>query len=298
VRPVARHLYPFDGQRFDVGGGIRMHTLDEGSGPPVVMVHGNPTWSFYFRRLVQELRSDHRCVVPDHVGMGASDRPGDDLYAYTLQRRVDDLETLLVDRLDLPMPVTLIAHDWGGMIAMAWAARDPSRVKRLVLMNTAAFRLPEGTPFMGSLRLTRSVLGEHLVMRHNAFARGAAKWCVTRPMPKEVRDGYLAPYDTPANRLATLRFVQDIPLEPEDRAYGLLRQVETALEDGAFAHVPTLLFWGMKDFIFGESFLDRWTELMPHAEVVRFPDAGHYVLEDAPEAIVSRVGAFLREPAA
>src|SRR5262249_61254450 len=120
--------------------------LDEGTGDPVVMVHGNPTWSFYFRDLVKSLRGTHRVVVPDHVGCGLSDKPDDARYAYTLRRRVDDLERLL-DHLGLRDRLTLVLHDWGGMIGMAYASRYPERIRRLVILNTAAFLLPAGESF-------------------------------------------------------------------------------------------------------------------------------------------------------
>ncbi|MGF1466803.1 MAG: alpha/beta fold hydrolase [Sandaracinaceae bacterium] len=300
MRTVPERLYPFAGQTISLPGRLRLHYLDEGEGETLLMLHGNPTWSFYYRNLVLGLRDRYRCVVPDHMGMGRSDRPDDDAYRYTLQRRVDDLEAL-VERAAIQLPLTLIAHDWGGMIGMAWAARDPTRVRRLVLMNTAAFRLPDGTPFPWTLRLTRTGLGALLVLRANAFARGAARFCVTRPMPRDVRRAYLAPYDSPRRRLATLRFVEDVPLGPEDPAYGLVRQTEERL--ARFGSTPTLLLWGERDFVFGQAFLERWIELLPHAEVERYPDAGHYVLEDRGPDALARIERFLaesapREPAA
>src|SRR5436305_7666249 len=122
-------LYPFPGHHLAVGDGVRLHYLDEGAGEPVVMVHGNPTWSFYYRNLVLTLRDRYRCVVPDHVGCGLSDKPPADRYPYSLDRRVADL-TALLDHLKLDRDVTLVVHDWGGMIGTAWAARFPERVDR------------------------------------------------------------------------------------------------------------------------------------------------------------------------
>src|SRR5262245_40625611 len=159
---VPDELYPFRSHFLDRSG-VRMHYLDEGSGPPVVMVHGNPTWSFYFRNLVQALRDDYRTVVPDHIGCGLSDKPGDDRYEYTLDRRVADLEALL-DSLGLTSNLTLVLHDWGGMIGMAFASRHPERIRRLVILNTAAFLLPAGKRLPRSLWLVRNTpLGPLLV---------------------------------------------------------------------------------------------------------------------------------------
>jgi len=216
-----------------------MHYLDEGEGDPIVMVHGNPTWSFTYRRLVSALSTTHRCIAPDHIGMGLSDKPGDDRYEYTLASRVDDLERLL-DHLDVTRNVTLVVHDWGGMIAMAWAARHPGRIARLIILNTAAFPLPRGRSFHAPLRFTRTALGGLLVRRFNAFSEAAARLCVTRrPLSPEVRRAYTAPYDSFENRIATLRFVQDIPLAAGDPGYDIV--ASTALDNSAVVNSPCLL---------------------------------------------------------
>lgn len=297
MRPIPRTLYPFQGKRFDRGGGIRMHWLDEGpaGGPPVVMVHGNPSWSIYYRGLVSALRDRHRCIVPDHVGMGLSDKPGDRDYAYTLETRIEDLDRLLVHA-GVEGGVTLIVHDWGGAIGMGWALRHPEQIARLVILNTGAFHLPRGKSFPPALALTRTPLGAALVRGANAFARSAARVCTTKhPMPRELRDAYVAPYDGWGARIATLRFVQDIPLRPGDRAYDALDRIGAGL--GAFRSTPALICWGMKDFVFDDHFLAEWERRLPQAEVHRFAEAGHYVLEDEGDAIAGLVRRFVEAPA-
>ena len=109
--------------------GLRLHYIDEGEGEPVVMLHGNPSWSFLYRNLIDSLRGSHRVIVPDHIGCGLSEKPDDSRYTYTLQSRMDDLEDLL-DHLGLDRELTLVLHDWGGMIGMAYAARHPERIAR------------------------------------------------------------------------------------------------------------------------------------------------------------------------
>jgi cis-3-alkyl-4-acyloxetan-2-one decarboxylase len=287
----AKELFPFESRRFELPGGIGMHYVDEGSGEPVVMVHGNPTWSFMFRRLIAELRGTHRVIAPDHVGCGLSDKPGDDRYEYTLSRRVDDLERLLAS-LGVERNVTLVLHDWGGMIGMAWASRHPEAVKRLVLMNTAAFRLPESKAFPPALRLCRdSRVGGFLVRGFNAFSWTASRVGAKKGLSADVRRAYTAPYDSWANRIATLRFVQDIPLAPSDKAWALVSRVEDALP--RFRQTPTLIAWGLRDFVFDRHFLDEWRRRLPEAEVHAFVEAGHYVLEDAGDQIVPLVRNFL-----
>ena len=308
-------LYPFEGRVFERGG-LRLHYLDEGpdgsdqgpdgldAGPgglaegpsgaiveTVVMVHGNPTWSFYYRDLVGALRDRYRVLVPDHIGCGLSDKPDDAEYAYTLSSRIDDLEAWLAQVVP-EGPITLVAHDWGGMIAMGWAARHPDRVARIVLMNTAAFHLPDDMRMPPTLAFVRNTrLASWLVRHANLFARGATWMASAKWMPKTLRDAYCAPYDSPENRIATLRFVQDIPLAPGDTAWEAVSAVEAALP--RFAETPTLLLWGERDFVFRPGVCDVFERAWPHAETRRFPRAGHYVLEDAADEIPPIVRDFL-----
>jgi haloalkane dehalogenase len=289
---VGTDLYPFSGKYADVGG-FRLHHLDEGRGDPVVMLHGNPTWSFYYRDLVKALRGEYRVVVPDHIGCGLSDKPDAGRYPYTLERRVQDVESLL-ERLGVTENVTLVLHDWGGMIGLAYAHRRPGRVRRLVVLNTAGFHLPAGKRLPWALWLCRDTpLGPLLVRGLNAFSRGAARFCCTRrPMPARVRAGYLAPYDSWRNRVAVIRFVQDIPLRPGDPGYALVSEVQDGLH--RFGDLPMLICWGEKDFVFDRDFLAEWRRRFPAAEVHAFAGAGHYVLEDAGEEVIPLVRDFLK----
>lgn len=274
--------------------GARMHFIEEGRGEPVVMLHGNPTWSFFFRGLIDELAaaSRYRLIVPDHIGCGLSDKPDDAHYSYRLDRRVSDLESLL-DHLEARERLTLVLHDWGGMIGMAFAAKHPDRIARLVVMNTAAFHMPKQRSFHWQLRLTRGTpLSPLLVQGLNGFCRAAAWTCCTRhPMNRELRDAYCAPYDNWVNRRAVLRFVQDIPLRPEDPSYALVTDTEAALE--RLAQVPLLVAWGMRDYIFDQSFLEEWRRRFPKAEYHRFETAGHYLLEDAGDEVIPLISRFL-----
>lgn len=298
MRAIDPALYPFAPHWFDRGAGLRMHYLDEGpaDGPPVLMLHGNPSWSFYYRNLVKALCGTHRCLAPDHIGMGLSDKPDDAAYAYTLAQRVEDIAAFVAS-LQLQEPVTLVVHDWGGMIGMAWAVRHPEQVARLVILNTAAFPLPASKRFPWPLALTRTPLGTLLVRGFNAFSWVATiVGCTRTAMPQEVVDAYTAPYDTWRDRIATLRFVQDIPLRAGDPGFDLLQQ--TADQLGRFAATPTLIAWGGKDFVFDDRFLAAWRAFLPAARVHYVADAGHYVLEDAAEELLPLIADFVREPLA
>jgi len=290
---VSEELYPFEPHWLTLPSGHRMHYVDEGprDAPVVLMLHGNPTWSFYWRRLISALRLSHRVIAPDHIGCGKSDKPGDDTYSYRLAQRVQDIEAL-VEQLGL-QGITLAVHDWGGMIGMGWAHRHPDLVARLVVLNTAAFPMPSTKRLPASLWLARDTkAGALLVRGFNAFARGATRLAVTRVrLPKEVRDGLCAPYDSWDHRRAVLRFVQDIPLEESDPSFSLVRDVGEHLHQ--FNDRPVLICWGDRDFVFDEHFLRVWKSALPDAEVHQFPDCSHYVLEDAPAEIEGLVRRFL-----
>jgi haloalkane dehalogenase len=274
--------------------GVMMHYLDEGEGDPVVMLHGNPTWSFFYRNLILGLKGQCRTIVPDHVGCGMSDKPDEKRYNYSLSRRVQDLESLL-SHLKVDRRITLVVHDWGGMIGMAFAARHPDRISRLVVMNTAAFHLPKTKKLPLSLWLCRNTpLDNFLIRDSGLFCKLTTHWCCSA-MTDRVREGYLSPYATAENRLGQLRFVQDIPLNSNHPSYALVSEVEEGLS--RFEKTPTLIMWGEKDFVFDLHFLAEWQRRLPSAEVHRFPDAGHLVLEDAGDEILSLIkGFFKRHP--
>ena len=285
--------YPFKSNFAQVGN-HQMHYLDEGSGPVVVMVHGNPSWSFYYRKLVDRLSSSHRCIVPDHIGCGLSDKPADDAYAYTLEQRISDLDSLL-SQVCPNEPVIMIVHDWGGMIGTSWATRNSERIRGLVVLNTAAFHMPSDKTLPWQLFLARNTsLGSLLVRGFNAFSVGASViGCTRNPMTSAIKKAYQAPYDSWQNRIATLRFVQDIPLKPGDRGYDIVSNTADSLD--LFGKTPTFIGWGLKDVVFDETFLRVWKTKFPHATTVEVPDGGHYILEDAPDIMLPAVEKFISE---
>ena len=285
------NLLPFKRNFLDLNG-QKYHYLNEGSGEPVVMVHGNPSWSFYYRNLVSALSAQYQCIVPDHIGCGLSDKPSDKDYDYTLAQRIDDLETLL-DSLNIKENITLVVHDWGGMIGMGYAARHPERIKRLVILNTAAFNLPKSKKFPIPLWICRNTyLGTVLVRGFNAFSSAASYVGVKRnKMPSDIRQAYVAPFNSWKNRISTLRFVQDIPLLPHHRNYQLVESIDAGLQQ--FQNIPTVICWGLQDFVFDKHFLSVWKQKMPHAQVHEFADCGHYILEDASHEVIDIVKKFM-----
>ena len=264
--------YPFEPKRITVAGHA-MSYVDEGDGPPVLMVHGNPTWSFYYRNLIRSLCKSYRPIAPDHLGCGLSDKPQD--YAYTLANHIDNL-TSFIDQLGLEK-ISLVMHDWGGAIGMGFAGRYPDRISSLTILNTAAFTSPRIPLRINLCRVP--VLGEFLIRGLNAFSRAALRMAVARPLPPEVARGYLAPYDSWANRIAVHRFVKDIPLHKGHVSWPVLAAVEKNL--GRLQSIPMMIVWGGRDFCFNDHFYAEWGRRFPAARRHYLAGAGHYVLEDA-----------------
>ncbi len=295
-KPVSRsgwgHLYPFT-SRFANRNGLRYHYLDEGSGEPVIMVHGNPTWSFFFRELIKGLSNRYRLIVPDHIGCGLSEKPGIDRYDFRLRSRVDDLDQL-IGMLNLKGKLTFVLHDWGGVIGLAAALRQPERVGRIVIFNTAAFLPPPGKRLPMRLRIVRNVntLAAPAVLGLNLFVRGALSMASCRRLDRTVQAGLKAPYNSWNNRLATLMFVRDIPLSPADPSHALVKFVDDNLY--RLKDHPVLVCWGEQDFVFDRDYLAEWRRRFPAAEVHSFPDAGHYLLEDVPGPVLNLVDRFLK----
>lgn len=281
-----RELYPFE-PRFLEHDGVFQHYVDEGprDAAPLLFLHGNPTWSFFWRRSLTALSQSHRVVAPDHVGCGLSDKPPG--YPYRLARHAENV-VAFVEALKLER-ITLVLHDWGGPIGMAFARRRPELVARLIVLNTFAFRVDHLPLRLRASRIPG--LSRLLILGLNAFARGATFMTVERPLPPEVKRGYLLPYDTWENRVATLAFVQDIPLRPEHPSYAELHAVEEALP--RFRGVPTLILWGERDWVFTPRVREEWQAHFPAAEVVRFEHAGHYLTEDAGDDLVRAIADFL-----
>ncbi|MBL7664014.1 MAG: alpha/beta fold hydrolase [Bacteriovoracaceae bacterium] len=276
-------LYPFKSNFLKIGD-QRYHYLDEGQGEVILMLHGNPTWSFYYRNLVRTLKKDYRIIVPDHMGCGLSDKPQE--YAYTLDTHISNL-LVLIHKLQLTQ-VNLMVHDWGGAIGFGLATKRPELIKKIMIMNTAAFLSPH---IPRRIAFCRTKIGAFLVQAMNAFAWPATFMTTTKPMTSLVKEGYLLPYDSFANRIAVRRFVEDIPMTPKDQSYETILDIESKLP---LLDMPKLILWGGADFCFNDKFYKKWLEIYPEAEAHYFKDVGHYVLEDALTECLPLIKKFLR----
>jgi len=275
--------YPFIPKRLKLKNGHEMSYVDEGQGPVILMLHGNPTWSFYYRNLIKHFAPNHRVIVPDHLGMGLSDQPQD--FEYQLHQHVAHVEELL-DFLNIEK-FSLIVHDWGGAIGFGVATLRPQAVEKAVILNTAAFNAGEWIPRRISL-CRAPVFGEPLVRALNGFALPAAYMTTVKPLPKHIKKAYLAPYSDWKSRVAVAKFVQDIPLSKNHPSFETLAAIESALPALEF---PKLIIWGEKDFCFDMRSFNKWKTIFPEAQSIVF-SAGHYVLEDMPTQCADAIEGF------
>jgi cis-3-alkyl-4-acyloxetan-2-one decarboxylase len=261
----------------------------------VVLVHGNPTWGFLYRNFVGALvEAGHRAIVPDHLGFGRSDKPGNP-ELYRIPRHVGRLDALL-ESLDLHDAV-VVPDDWGGPIGLSWAVAHPERVSGLFILNTYAHGPRGKIKLPLPLRLFRApgvgevlVKGLHLFVRVFVFRVGVVH---RERLTPEVRGAYLAPHPSWSSRTGVLVFPREIPADGTGPVAELTGQLERALEEH-FRSKPVRIMWGMRDPAFTPQFLDElWLRTFPDAEVTRIEDAGHFAQEDAHEHVVPELVRFL-----
>ena len=256
----------------------------------ILCVHGNPTWSYYFRSVAQRFGDRHRVVIVDHIGCGLSDKPPRRRFGYHLADHQANL-VRLIEHLDL-RHVVLLAHDWGGAIGLGSLVAEKARFDGMVLLNTAAFPPPFVPWRIAACRIP--LLGTLAVRGANLFALAAVKMAMNRnELDQSVAEGLLQPYDNWAHRVAVDAFVRDIPLSRRHPTYQTLCKLERDLP--GLADLPSLLVWGMKDWCFRPECLRRFQDVWPNARAVEIADAGHYVIEDAPEETLAAIAAFLHE---
>ncbi|MEM0948687.1 MAG: alpha/beta fold hydrolase [Pseudomonadota bacterium] len=287
--------YPFDRNFFDSPMGA-MHFVDEGKGDPVLMLHGNPTWSFLYRNIIPEIAKAHRVVAPDHIGFGLSDKPKDEA-AYSLRHHIENLEALVLE-LDL-RDITLVMQDWGGPIGLAVAARHPNRIKALVILNTFGFYPPidgvdpEKLKLPPPLLLMRSKgVGDFIVRRMGFFERQVMKLATATKRDRKIRNAYTGIFTSFAARAGVMAFPRMIPTNTAHPAAKVLLEETGPYLDSYDG--PAKIFWGVKDPLIPIGALAAWKKRLPQAQVTEFAQARHYLQDDEPEALVSGLKEFLR----
>ena len=256
------------------------HVLDNGAEPTegtMLCVHGNPTWSYLWRRFLTEAPVGWRVIAVDQLGMGYSERPDN---PRTLAQRVADLTTV-TDAVGVTGPVVSVGHDWGGPISLGWALRHRDRLRAVVLANTAVHQ-PADSAVPSLIRLARTAALRRTVCATTpTFVRVTS--ALSRPaLSPAVRSAFAAPYASAARRRAVDEFVADIPLETDHVSAATLDGIAAGL--GALADVPVLMLWGPRDPVFSDRYLRDLRERLPHAEVQRYERASHLVTEDAPRS--------------
>ncbi|MEN1680933.1 MAG: alpha/beta fold hydrolase [Planctomycetota bacterium] len=285
--PLVFDDFPFEAHHLSVGEDWRMAYVDQpgdADAPTLLFVHGNPTWSYHWRRLIAERRGVNRCVAPDHIGCGRSDKPAVTL---RLADRIDHVVEL-VETLDLQR-IVLVAQDWGGAIGLGAMQRLRDRLAGVLLLNTGAFR-PWFIPWR--IRVCRTpLLGPLAMQGGNLFSRAAVHQTTTTKLSPQIARAYLAPYDSWANRRAVNDFVRDIPLGPRHPTWQTLGEIEDRLTE--LDGVPISLVWGLRDWCFTPECLERFQQVWPEAETTALPGAGHWVAEDAPGEVADALARLL-----
>lgn len=281
---IDRSAYPFEGRRLSTALG-ELHYVDEGRGLPVLMLHGNPTWSFEYRHLIKGLADSFRCVAPDHLGFGLSDKPFDVDYTPALHAR--NVERL-VDELGLD-ELVLMAGDWGGPIGLSLAAKCPGRVKAMVLFNTFAWPVgPLDFYYQGFGRIMGGPLGRYLVQHHDFFVERVLPAAVARKrvLSPMVMDHYRRPFAVPADRKASWSFPAQIL-----GAHDWLAQLWARRQ--RFRDLPFLVLWGLRDPAFRPKELERWRRELSRAEIHALADVGHSIPEEAHAEALPLIRRFL-----
>jgi haloalkane dehalogenase len=282
--PIDRTQYPFTSRWMDLASG-RMHYVDEGHGEPTLFVHGTPTWSFEWRHLIRAFAPTHRCIAPDHLGFGLSDRPRDAVY--TPEAHAERLSAF-VERLK-PGPFTLVVHDFGGPIGLPLCLRHPERVKRLVLVNTWMWSFAGDRDMVGKAKIAGGALGRFLYRYANFSLKVITPMAYgdRSKLTPAIHRQYLERFPDAWSRAAVLWPLAHALLGSSAFYDSLWR------ERAKLSGRPALLLWGMKDPAFPPYQLARWREALPDARVVEIAGAGHWPHEEEPERVTSEVRSFL-----
>ncbi len=280
---IDRESYPFKSHFLDLQMG-KMHYLDEGSGETIVMVHGNPTWSYLYRHLIQQLSPNYRCVAADHIGFGLSDKPTN--WDYLPINQAKNLTTL-IETLGLKN-ITLVVQDWGGPIGLSYAIQHPENVKRLVILNTWMWPVDRDWYYIAFSGFTGGPVGRYLIGQHNFFAKSimAQSYGVKSRLTPAIHQHYLQALATPAERKGCWVF-------PGQIIGSSAWLAELWAQRKALAGMPKLIAWGMKDIAFRQKELNTWTAAFPDAQVIRLADVGHYVQEEAVSELGPAIDKFM-----
>jgi haloalkane dehalogenase len=271
-----RKEYPFTSHFFSLPAG-NMHYVDEGQGDPIVMLHGNPGWSFEFRKIIAELSKTHRCIAPDHIGFGFSDKPED--FDYLPPSQAKNFE-LFMDSLQLNN-ITLVVNDWGGPVGLSYAIKHPEKIKKLVILNTWLWSVENDPYYRKFSGVMGGVMGRFLIKHFNLFGRMVVRQAVGdyKKLGKHIHKHYYNHLETSKDRKGCYTFPKHI-IASSKWLDSLWQQREK------INSIPTTFVWGMKDIAFREQELNYWIENWNNPQVVRLDAVGHYPQEEDPGEVI------------
>ena len=280
-----RYQYPFK-ENYAVIDGVRLHYVDEGSGPPILLMHGEPTWSYLYRKIIPPLvAAGYRCIAPDLMGFGLSDKPEAEA-AYTLPRHVV-LITGLVEKLELKQ-VTVVGQDWGGPIGLRYAIEHQDNIKSLVILNTLV--APMNLPLPMRLMFQNGAFSSFLIRRLDLMRKLAFSAGFSRKLDPEAKKQYMAPHPTPATRAGVAMFPKMLSKNPRHPNFDYLTKIENTLKTW---DLPVLVMFSDKDIGFKVSDGERIAAMVPNSRFKVIKNAGRFLQEDAGEEIAENIVEFL-----
>jgi len=274
-----RKEYPFESNYFELPIG-KMHYIDKGEGDPIVMVHGNPGWSFEFRKIIKELSKTNRCIVPDHIGFGLSDKPFN--WNYLPKNHAKNFESFL-DSLNLDK-ITLVVNDWGGPIALSYAIKHPEKIKKIVVLNTWMWSLEKDPYYLKFSRLMGGIFGRFFIKHFNIFGRIVVKKAVgnKKMLNKHIHKHYFKHLKSKKDRKGCYTFPREI-IGSSKWLDSLWKQKEN------INSIPMSIIWGMKDIAFREEELNYWLNNWKDPKVIRLEKVAHFPQEEAPEKVIEEL---------
>ena len=271
-----RKEFPFKSHFFETNVG-KLHYVDEGEGDPIVMVHGNPGWSFEYRNVIKEMKSTNRCISHDCIGFGLSDKPYE--FDYLPKSQANLFEEFL-ESLDL-QNVTLVVNDWGGPIGFNYAIKHPDRINKIVILNTMMWSVKGDPHFEKFSKFMGKGIGKWMIKNFNFFGKAVVKKAVgdKKKLDKNTHRHYYKHLSTPKERKGSWIFPGQIIGSSEwlDSLWNQRDQI---------ADIPVSIVWGMKDIAFRPQELDRFLDVWPNAKVTKLSDVGHFPQEENPEAVI------------
>jgi haloalkane dehalogenase len=271
--------YPFGSHYFQIPAG-KMHYIDEGSGKPIVFIHGNPSWSFQFRNVIRKISQKYRCIAPDLIGFGLSDKP--ETWTYLPRDHAENLGRLL-DSLELS-EITLVVGDWGGPIGLSYAISHPDKVTNIVITNTWMWAVDQDLHFILFSIFVGGSIGKWLIKWRNFFAQDIVGHAFgdKNKLTAEIHNHYLKPLEKQEERIGTWVFPREI-IGSTEWLRSLWNNVDRLKPE------KVLIAWGMKDIAFREKEMNKWALLFPNARVEQYPDAGHFISEEKPDELAREI---------